>query len=288
MQKKRRSAPILVRPEHEFQKGNLEIRHKHFNNGTNLHWHDYYEIEIITGGSGTYYINGVAFPLTRGSAYLVSPVDFHRIEGDFQLYNIAFNEAVASEDVMNRIISNDIATVVSFDGEEFSFLEKTLATLRDEVYTSSILRDRAVSALLDFILIRYLRKIESLDEYKNRSDIVVMRVVSYIKFNFKKKLTLGEVAEAVHLTPNYVGEIFAKRMGVSFNAYLMQTRLNYAKTLLMRGDCGIEEVAYLSGFASQTYFSDCFKKQFGITPTAVKKKNDARHSALDKKADKDI
>jgi len=30
-------------------------------------------------------------------------------------------------------------------------------------------------------------------------------------------------------------------------------------------------VAMLSGFGSQTYFSDCFKKQFGTTPTAVKK-----------------
>ena len=115
----------------------------------------------------------------------------------------------------------------------------------------------------------YLPK--TLEIVKNRSDIVVMRVVSYIKFHFKKKLTLAEVADAVGLTPNYVGEIFAKRMGVSFNAYLMQTRLNYAKTLLMRGDCTVEDVAKFSGFGSQTYFSDCFKKQFGTTPTAVKK-----------------
>ncbi len=272
MVKKGKSAPILVRPDHEFSQGNVEVRQRHFKDGTNLHWHDYYEMEIITGGSGFYYINGAKFPLTRGSAYLVTPVDFHLIEGEFDIYNIAFNESLISEAVMNMIISLNPAAVVSFEEEEFLLIESALGALNSEYQKNEVLRDYALKALLDFILIRYLRKVGSGEKDQYRSDVAVMRVVSYIKFNFKNKLTLSQAAEAVHLTSNYVGEIFAKKMGVSFNTYLMQTRLNYAKNLLLRGNCTIEEVAFSSGFGSQTYFSDCFRKEFGYTPTSFKRR----------------
>lgn len=271
--KKRKHAPVLVHSDHEFQNGDLAIRkEKKLGDGTNLHWHDFYELEIITGGSGFYYINGVEYPLSRGSAYLVSPVDFHLIKGDLEFCNIAFKESAISTDVLERVLSIESSGVVQFDKEELSLMEKSIDLLLAESEKDALLHQRLLTSLLDYLLVGYLRKTESTAETKNRSDIVVMRVVSYIKFHFKKKLTLSEVADAVGLTPNYVGEIFAKRMGVSFNAYLMQTRLNYAKTLLMRGDCTVEEIALLSGFGSQTYFSDCFKKQFGTTPTSVKKK----------------
>ena len=210
--------------------------------------------------------------MKRGSAYLVSPVDFHLIKGDFELCNIAFKETAVSPEVLERILSIESSGVVCFEEEELVLMEKALDMLLAESQKDLPFHDRVLTSLLDYLLVGYLRKTVSSSEVKNRSDVVVMRVVSYIKFHFKKKLTLAEVADAVGLTPNYVGEIFAKRMGVSFNAYLMQTRLNYAKTLLMRGDCTVEEVAMLSGFGSQTYFSDCFKKQFHTTPTSVKKK----------------
>ncbi len=271
--KKKKSTPVLVRPDCGFVNGNIEIRYKdYFRDGTNMHWHDYYEMEIITAGSGYYYINGAKIPLTRGCGYLVTPVDFHSIEGEFGIYNIAFNEAMVSNEVMNVIISVNPATIVSFAPDEFEYIEKSLKTLCDEYQDDQLLKECAMQALLDFILIKYLRKLDAPSENQCRSDMAVMRIASYVKFNFKNKLTLSQVAEAVHLTPNYVGEIFAKKMGISFNSYLMQTRLNYAKNLLMRGNCTVEEAALSSGFASQTYFSDCFRKQFGYTPTSVKKK----------------
>lgn len=283
MAKRGKNAPVLVRPDHEFSEGNIEVRRKHFADGTNLHWHDYYEMEIITGGSGSYYINGVKFPLNRGCAYLVTPVDFHLIEGNFEIYNIAFNESLVSEAVMNLIISLNPATVVSFDEEEFRMIEHALEALYGEYQKDNLMREISLKSLLDYILVCYLRKIGSAEKDQYRSDIAVMRVVSYIKFNFKNKLTLSQAAEAVHLTANYVGEIFAKKMGVSFNTYLMQTRLNYAKNLLLRGNFTIEEVAFNSGFGSQTYFSDCFKKEFGYTPTSVKRR--AARGLIEEKTD---
>lgn len=267
---KKQNTPILVRRGEEYCHYNMDIAHKEFKDGTNLHWHDHYEMEIVTGGSGTYFVNGMQYPLKRGSVYLVTPVDFHQIRGDFTIYNITFNDAMVSSEVMNLIIAGNCATVVNFEEEEFTFWETVLSRLLSEFHGESPLKNQAERALLEAILIGFLRRIDISFSDQGRSDVAVMRVVAYIKFNFKKKLTLSEVAKAVHLTPNYVGEIFAKKMGVSFNQYLMQTRLNYAKNLLLRGGMSVQEVAAESGFGSQTYFSDCFRREFGFTPSDTK------------------
>ena len=271
---KKQNTPILIRPDLDFRGDNMEIRYKsHVTGGDIYHWHDYYEMEIITEGIGTYYVNGIQYPLTRGTAYLVTPVDFHQIQGEFKIYNIAFNDSMVSNEILELIVSGKCASVVNFDEESFSNIETMLQCLVKEFETKKPLRQYALRTLLEYVLIGLLRRTEQTNDEQGRSDITVMRVVSYVKFNFKKKLTLAEVARAVHLTSNYVGEVFSKRMGVSFNQYLMQTRLNYAKNLLLRGDISVQEAAIDSGFGSQTYFSDCFKKQFGYTPTDIKTKN---------------
>ena len=44
-----------------------------------MHWHDFYEIEIVIRGTGTQIFNGRNYELKRGCAYLLSPLDFHSV-----------------------------------------------------------------------------------------------------------------------------------------------------------------------------------------------------------------
>ena len=156
--KKRKHAPVLVRSDHEFQNGNLEIRKKKkFPDGTDLHWHDFYELEVITGGEGLYYINGVEHPLKRGSAYLVSPVDFHLIKGDLELCNISFKETAVSPDVLERVLSIETSGVVTFDEDELCLMEKGFEMLLAESEKDALLHDRIQTSLLDYLLVGYLR-----------------------------------------------------------------------------------------------------------------------------------
>jgi hypothetical protein len=97
MPKDRIAVPMLVRSDGEFRKNNLEIRHKYFKGESQLHWHDYYELEYIKSGSITYQYNGNSYTLSAGSAYLVTPSDYHNIIAyEAELYNIAFNEPLAT------------------------------------------------------------------------------------------------------------------------------------------------------------------------------------------------
>ena len=47
---------------------------------------------------------------------------------------------------------------------------------------------------------------------------------------------------------------------------IRMSRLNRAKILLSKGDRNVSEVAYEVGFSSPSYFSKCYKEQFGHLP----------------------
>ena len=55
-------------------------------------------------------------------------------------------------------------------------------------------------------------------------------------------------------------------LDLSPNEYLRLIRLKKAAQLLKDGRYGIVEISYMVGFNSPSYFSNCFKKQFGVLP----------------------
>lgn len=55
--------------------------------------------------------------------------------------------------------------------------------------------------------------------------------------------------------------------GLTPNNYIRLTRLKKAAEILAKGEYHINEVGYLVGFSSPSYFAKCFKKQFGVLPT---------------------
>lgn len=57
--------------------------------------------------------------------------------------------------------------------------------------------------------------------------------------------------------------------GQSPNEFMRIMRLNRAKELLSSGNYNISEVAYMVGFSDPKYFSTCFKKQFGVSPSKL-------------------
>lgn len=271
---KQQTTPVLVHRDFDSLGFGIDVHRSSLKERTLLHWHDHYELEVVLGGSGKYLVNGEEYPLKRGSMYFVTPVDFHQIEGNVSLGNVSFDESVLSGELMTRLIGSDYSLFVQTTEKDFYFIEFLIERLLAEKKSGHDLRYEAERALVELIMIGFLRRAELPEVNDVRSDSVVMRVVAYIKFNFKKKLTLAEAAAEVHLTPNYVGELFFNKMGVTFNQYLMQTRLNYARNLLMRGEVSVQEAAQDAGFGSQTYFSDCFKRAFGYSPSSLIKKKE--------------
>jgi AraC-like DNA-binding protein len=56
-------------------------------------------------------------------------------------------------------------------------------------------------------------------------------------------------------------------LGISPGTYIKKLRIEYAAALLRQNKFRISEIAYNSGFSDPHYFSLCFSKEFGSTPS---------------------
>ncbi|MBQ8382164.1 MAG: helix-turn-helix transcriptional regulator [Clostridia bacterium] len=268
MSDEKRGIPFLLRTVGVFKEENIEVTHKYYDQKSCYHWHDCYEFEYVKSGSVTYYYNGQEYLLPAGSAYLVTPSDHHQVIGhQAELYNIAFNDAQISNELQELILCHSGSTVVNFVGETRVAMEQLLFLLWTEFESKNDLRGYAVRRLFETVLLYFLRTVPCEASAKHSYNSAVMQAVAYIRIHFKQKLTLRQVAAAIHLTPNYLGELFKNELGITFSTYLMKTRLVYARSLLQNKGCTVSEAASAVGFTSQTYFSECFKKEYGYSPT---------------------
>lgn len=106
---------------------------------------------------------------------------------------------------------------------------------------------------------------------ENQQKEIVKQAMEYIEKNYmRERLSLQDVADEVHISPTYLSYIFKKEQNVNFSDYLLETRMTAAMELLRLKDLKSYEVAELVGYGNAQYFSTCFKKYTGFSPSAFK------------------
>jgi two-component system response regulator YesN len=81
------------------------------------------------------------------------------------------------------------------------------------------------------------------------------------------ELSLDDLAAKLFISPNYLRSIFKQQVGESFVEYLTGLRMGKARELLNDPSLKIAAIAGQVGYADQHYFSICFKKYYGLTPS---------------------
>ena len=107
-----------------------------------------------------------------------------------------------------------------------------------------------------------------------KDNIYFTRCREYISNHLGQKITVATLADICGLTPNYMSTIFKKMSGKTIKEYVLQQRIQVAKQLLLSPDYTMGEIASFLGFASQSHFIDCFKKQVGTTPRRWRMRNE--------------
>lgn len=97
------------------------------------------------------------------------------------------------------------------------------------------------------------------------------KVLMTIEKNMSKdQFGVEEFAKEVAMSRSQLHRKLVALTGQSPSEMLRNTRLLRAKELLQKRAATPSEVAYQVGFNSHTYFSKCFKEEFGISPSEVK------------------
>src|SRR5690625_258074 len=93
---------------------------------------------------------------------------------------------------------------------------------------------------------------------------------NYIFNNIYEDITLNKLAEVVQLHPNYLSSLFKKETGITLSEYILQTKVEEAKTLLQFTNYSISNIYTLLHFYDQTHFTKVFKRFTGLTPKQFK------------------
>ncbi len=84
-------------------------------------------------------------------------------------------------------------------------------------------------------------------------------------------IDIAALAEKLHISKSTLFREFSKHYGVGPHQYLLQRKIELAKTFLVRSDNSIKDIANKLAFSDEFYFSNIFKQKTGISPSAYRK-----------------
>lgn len=96
-------------------------------------------------------------------------------------------------------------------------------------------------------------------------------IIYYIDHNYQKQIKLESIAPLFGYNSAYLGKIFSKHFGQSFNSYVDHKRIEQSKELLKEKALKVYEIAEAVGYKNVDYFHKKFKKYVGLSPAEYRK-----------------
>lgn len=122
-----------------------------------------------------------------------------------------------------------------------------------------------IDALHDAAALDYASRMRTL-RAKKIGSAPVSKCVDFIHENVHSRITMESLAERAGLAGAYLSRLFKKETGMTISAYIRARKVDAAKNLLARPEFSLADVAYILAFASQSHFTDVFRKATGLTP----------------------
>jgi len=99
------------------------------------------------------------------------------------------------------------------------------------------------------------------------------RVIDFIEAHLDQRLTLTELAGHAALSVPHFKVLFRETLGMPVHQYVVQRRVERAKTLLLEGKLSASQIALDTGFAHQSHMAHWMNRLLGVTPREIVKSN---------------
>lgn len=235
-----------------------------------MHTHPFTELFMVTGGVGKFYVENSVYPLIKGDFILVNPNTSHTEKSD-ENHPLEYIAVAVDNFSLNLNESNHFMfNCINKHSDIIKYMDSMLAEQQDDKPYS----DRICQNILEIILIEILRttKVNVDTEPTVNASKECFKLKKYLDSNYSSKITIDELAKLSNLNKYYLIHSFNKYFGSSPINYLCGIRIRAAKELLENSDYSIAQISHSTGFSSQSYFTQCFIKDCGLSPTSYRRK----------------
>ena len=248
---------------------NADLKRTYYNRSAESNWHENLEIQFCISGSGTIVLNGEKYDFQKDDIIVVNSNVIHYTGTDTNLTYSCI------------IVSNDFCQKNGVDPRKLTFSPKIKSkNITDrfcelkEIYMNPEIPFRV--AKLNEIILKILIELADNHIIKTNSNSntknfeTVKSVITYIRENYNKKITLDEISKAVLCDKYALCREFKRLTGQTIIENLNNYRCINAMRFLNEGYT-VAKAAELCGFDNLSFFTKTFKKYIGKLPSEYKK-----------------
>lgn len=109
----------------------------------------------------------------------------------------------------------------------------------------------------------------------------IRAATDYILSHLDANLSIPELAEIADLSPNRFTTRFHSETGLTPTNFINKEKMQFASELLIYTNLPVQHICTDVGILDNSYFSRCFRKEFGISPTEFRKENNTAGNTRD-------
>ena len=250
------------------------------------HTHDFLEIVYIVSGSSLQFVDGREYQVSAGDLLFVNLGSPHCFTCGkrFTYANLILkpefiNEELQGTDNAFALLElddyKDLGSLVDrsnllvhLTAEESRQFEALIGLAYSEQKTENPGKNLMLRSVFNALLTFTFRKM-SLPMKKN--DSIGEELLTYIRENCARRLTLNEIAADNHYSPAYFSRLFKNRTGQTFTEFVFSCRIDAAAKLLTTTDLSVENICTEVGFSNRTKFFKEFTEKYGLSPLKYRK-----------------
>lgn len=261
--------------------GKNGINFLHLSYGANeipitAHWHNRIELLYMISGALDIYLNDVHTIARPEQTVIILPNTIHcatTSSTGAEYYVIAFdpqnfcNNTIVSDDYIHSLLHQQIAFSPVTDHPRITKVMKELTSLLSDTKKQHPLC--SVSKIYELLGLFYQYCIVDASQIR-KPDERFKDVLLYVNGHFTEDISSKTLSRQFGYDESYFCRRFKEATGTSPTKYIRYLRLEKAQHLLHTTSENICDIALRCGFSDICYFSNCFKRQFGISPSVFR------------------
>ncbi len=254
------------------------------------HYHDNFEIIYVKHGNLIIRIGNESYRSDQKDIFFTNMFQVHSVDSvdgkNSELYAIVFDKSILDTININNYYLEYIKPFlegerwfparISSNNHLFDKLSLSLDLIISEFNSKEIAYELFIKTEVEKLFAIMIRfniyfNSENCNNITLENKKIINSMWKFIKVNYRNKITLDEIAQALNINKYYFCRLVKNLTGKSFTQLLNIHRVYHSKELLQETNLPVTEISEICGFSNQSNFNRIYLKNIGNTPTETRK-----------------